>query len=142
MRRTYKSKVEKPVLIPLAVVLVAIGIWLLREGVWLGAAAVGVVLAFLAYLYYSTAYELTANNTLRIRIGFFYNKEIYIRSIKKIRPTRNAFASPALSGDRIEIQFNRYERVLISPEEKTEFISRLQEANPRINVTWGPGGER
>jgi hypothetical protein len=134
MRTTYKSKVEKPILIPIVLVLSLLGVWLLAEAVWWALALDILLIGFLAYLYLSTRYEITRNNTLRIRSGFLYDKEIYIRSIKNIRPTNNHFASPALSGDRIEIQYNRYERVMISPEGSEEFISQLRTLNPRIQL--------
>jgi hypothetical protein len=134
MRTTYKSKIEKPILFPLLLVLIVLGIWLAVQHVWWAFAADILVIGFLAYLYVSTRYEITRNNTLRIRSGFLYNKEIYIRSIRNIRTTNNHYASPALSGDRLEIEFNRYERVQISPEGSNEFISQLRALNPRIQV--------
>ncbi len=134
MRTTYKSKVEKPILIPILVALLGIGGWLISEAIWWALAIDLLAIGFIAYIYLSTRYEITVKNTLRIRSGFLYDKEIYIRSIKNIRPTNNHYASPALSGDRIEIQYNRYERVLISPEGSSEFISQLRALNPKIQL--------
>ena len=100
----------------------------------LGKDAAALIVVFLAYLYFSTFYELTSDQKLKIKIGFLYRKEIYIRSIKRIRKTKNHMASPALSGDRIEIQFNRYESVLISPKARAEFIDQLRKINPTIKM--------
>lgn len=134
MRTMYKSKVEPVILIPL-IIMFGLGIYfLVTNGIWIGAAAAALVVVFLAYLYFSTFYELTSDQKLKIKIGFLYRKEIYIRSIKRIRKTKNHIASPALSGDRIEIQFNRYESVLISPKARAEFIDQLRKINPTIKM--------
>ena len=134
MRTTYKSKVELVILIPL-IIMFGLGIYfLVINGIWIGAGAAALIVVFLAYLYFSTFYELTSDQKLKIKIGFLYRKEIYIRSIKRIRKTKNHIASPALSGDRIEIQFNRYESVLISPKARAEFIDQLRKINPTIKM--------
>jgi hypothetical protein len=134
MRTTYKSKVEPVILIPL-IIMFGLGIYfLVINGIWIGAGAAALIVIFLAYLYFSTFYELTSDQKLKIKIGFLYRKEIYIRSIKRIRKTKNHIASPALSGDRIEIQFNRYESVLISPSARAEFIDQLRKINPTIKM--------
>lgn len=135
MKKTFRSKVEPLVLIPVALVLAALTIFMIVKGFWIGVVVSILVMLFLAYLYFDTVYEFKGDSTLKIKSGFLYEKEIYIKSIKHIRPTRSHDASPALSGDRIEIQFNRYERVMISPDEQKEFIHRLKEINPRINVS-------
>lgn len=133
MRKTYKSKVAGIMILAVAILL-GTGAWLVINQIWIGVALVSLLVLFLAYLYFSTFYEFTSEQTLKIRIGFLYQKEIYIKSIKRIRKTKNHIASPALSGDRIEIQFNRYERVMVSPNSRSEFISQLREINPTIKI--------
>lgn len=134
MKNTFRSKVEIAIAIPVALALLVIEILMIYNQVWFLAALVAIITIFLLYIYLNTRYELTGDDKLRISSGFFYHKEIYIKSIRKIRETRNHFASPALSLDRIEILFNRYERVLISPDQRSEFINRLKKVNPRITV--------
>jgi len=132
MKETYRSTVEWLILIPLGLILSALLVYMIWNAIWIGVIGTAIFSLFLVYIYMDTSYELTSDQKLKIKSGFLYHKEIYIKSIKKIRPTRNHIASPALSGDRIEIQFNRYERVLISPGERARFIDRLKKVNPSI----------
>jgi Bacterial PH domain len=135
MKKTYKSKVDLKILLPLAVLLGALDVYMLVRLIWLGLVLVNLAIAFLGYLYYFTQYELADDGQkLKISSGFLYHREIYIKSIRKVRPIKNHFASPALSTDRLEIQYNRYGRVLISPEEKSAFLRDLTNLNPRINI--------
>lgn len=135
MKKTYKSKVEKAIFLPIVLVLAGAEAFLLINQLWIPAVLIAVLSLFIFYIYKATAYELTGDDKLKIRSGFLYHREIYVKSIRKVRATRDALASPALSLDRIEIQYNRYDRVLISPDEQKEFISRLRQVNPRITVS-------
>lgn len=92
------------------------------------------VMAFVFYLWADTMYVLTGDNKLKIKSGFFFHREIYIKAIKKVRLVRDHRASPALSSDRLEISYNRYGKVVVSPHKKTEFIRELRVVNPRIRV--------
>ena len=134
MRKIYRSKVEGLILVPLVLVLSMGIVLLIQNQFWPGAVLGVLLILFLIYLYRTTRYELTEDEKLKIRSGFLYRKEIYVKSIKSIHSTKNHLASPALSNDRIEIQFNRYERVQISPNARRDFISELVRINPRINV--------
>jgi len=133
MKNTFKSKIDKVYAIPLVLILSIGEFLLIRNHFWFGAVLGAIVIVFALYLWIDTFYQLTPEK-LRIRSGFLYQKEIYVKSIKKIRRTRNHFASPAFSPDRLEISFNRYERVMISPEEGKEFIRQLTSVNPRITI--------
>jgi hypothetical protein len=134
MKKIFKSKVDLRVLIPVAIVLLGSGIFFLVNKSTIGAIAVVLLAAFLVYVYMDTLYELTGDNKLKIKSGFFFHQEIYIKSIKKVKSTRGHTASPALSFDRLEIRYNRYGRVVVSPDNKSEFIRELKEVNPRILV--------
>lgn len=69
------------------------------------------------------------------RMGCFYKKEINIHSIRKIEKTKSILNTPlATSFDRIEIFYNRYDSVMISPLDKEAFITDLKRINPRIEV--------
>lgn len=65
----------------------------------------------------------------------FWTKKIDIKTIRKIEKNRTLLSSPALSIDKIEIFYNKYDSILISPKEKTKFIANLLEINPEIEVT-------
>jgi hypothetical protein len=120
--------------VPVILVLAGVGVYMIVNGILIGEIAIGLVGLFIFYTYVYTSYVVTDDNKLKIRSGFLYNQEIYIKSIKKVRPTKNHRASPALSSDRLEISYNRYGRVVVSPNNKTEFLRELKVVNPRIRI--------
>jgi hypothetical protein len=91
------------------------------------------VLGFAVYLIATTYYTITGN-ILNVHCGFFYNTDIDIATIKSIAETNSAFSAPALSLDRIEILYNKYDSIVISPPNKTEFIAALKAINGRIEI--------
>lgn len=134
MKKTFKSKVDSFILIPLIVVLLGTEVLMIINKILLGEIAVALVAAFAIYMYVETWYVFTGNDKLRIKSGFLYDQEIYIKSIKKLRSIRDHRPWPALSSDRLEISYNRYGKVIVSPNKKTEFIKELKEVNPRIRI--------
>lgn len=134
MNKTFKSKIELVILLPVLAILLGTAVYLVFSKLIIGAIALALLAAFIIYLCIDTMYQVTDDKKLRIKSGFFYSREIYIKSIKKVQPTKNHRASPALSSDRLEIRYNRYGRVTISPYRQSEFIKELKEVNPRINV--------
>jgi hypothetical protein len=134
MKKTFKSKIDLAILLPVLAVLIGAGVYLVFSKIIIGAVALALPVAFIIYLCIDTLYQVTDDNKLRIRSGFLFNREIYIKSIKRVSPTKNHRASPALSSDRLEIRYNRYGRVVISPNHKSEFIKELKDVNPRIRV--------
>lgn len=69
---------------------------------------------------------------LRVKSGFLVNSKYDINRITRIRNTRTWLSSPALSMDRIEITIGKRNKVVISPENKAEFVADLQSLNPNI----------
>ena len=134
MKKTFKSKVDLLVLLPVLLLIISAEAYLLSNKIFTGAIAVGVLAAFVVYTCIDTLYVVTRDDKLKIKSGFLYNREIYIRSIKKVKETRDHAPSPALSFDRLEISYNRYGRVVVSPNNKSEFIRELKEVNPRIRI--------
>lgn len=132
MKKRFKSKLG--FIIPISLALFAIEAFMIWKNLFIGIAVTALPILFILYLYLATRYVVTKDQKLKIRSGFFYNKEIYIKSIKKVRSVKNHRASPALSFDRLEISYNRYGRVVVSPNKKSEFIKELKEVNPRINT--------
>jgi hypothetical protein len=92
------------------------------------------VMALILNLLMRTYYQIE-QHTLRIVCGFLFNQEIDIRKIRKIEKTNSPISSPALSvTDRIEISYNTYDSVIISPERQTEFIQALKLINATIST--------
>jgi hypothetical protein len=138
MKKTFRSKIDLLLLLPVLLVLIGVGVYMVINGIIIGEIAVALVGLFMFYTYVYTSYVVTDDNKLRIKSGFLYNREIYIKSIKKVRSTKSHRASPALSSDRLEISYNRYGRVVVSPNNKTEFIRELRVVNPRIRIEERP----
>jgi len=48
--------------------------------------------------------------------------------------TNSLESSPAYSLDRLELRYNKFERIIISPKDKDGFIKILSELSPNIEV--------
>jgi len=88
-------------------------------------------LLFILYLAYSTEYVFE-NEILKIKCGFLYCRSIKVSRIKSVSKTNNLIASPAASLDRIEIKYDEYGVLAISPKNKDAFVKNLLEVNPNI----------
>ena len=77
-----------------------------------------------------TTYYLIDGPRLIIRSSFL-TWRVPIAEITRITPTRNPLSSPALSLDRLQIDYGR-KVILVSPEEKERFIEALKAVNPAI----------
>ena len=88
--------------------------------------------ALLLWLWFGTSYKIDDENLI-VKNGPF-KSTIDIKSIKKLRATKTLLAGPALSIDRIEIQYKRYDSVIVSPKEKNKFIESLLSKNKLIKV--------
>lgn len=112
------------------VLLVMTAIQKLWIGVIILLAATVLILSFLFRTYYQIV-----GNTLKIICGFVFKQEIDIKKIRKIEKTNNPISSPALSvKDRIEIYYDKYDSVIISPERQAEFIQKLKLINKNIST--------
>ncbi len=80
---------------------------------------------------FNTKYTITGT-TLNVKSGLVINIDIDIEKIKKITPNNTVWSAPALSFDRIEIFYNTYDSVVISPQNKKDFIETLKQINPAI----------
>lgn len=88
--------------------------------------------ALLLWLWFGTSYKIDDENLI-VKNGPF-KSTIDIKSIKKLRATKTLLAGPALSIDRIEIQYKRYDSVIVAPKEKNKFIESLLSKNKSIKV--------
>ena len=134
MEKTFKSKIDLLILLPIVITFFAAESFMIVNGIIIGIIALAIFGVFIAYQCCETMYVFTKDNKLKVKSGFLYEREIYIKSIKKVRTTQDRTTSPALSFDRLEICYNRYGRIVVSPDNKTEFIKELKEVNPRILV--------
>ncbi len=88
--------------------------------------------ALLLWIWFGTSYRID-DEALIVRSGPF-KSTIDIKTIKKLKATKTLLAGPALSLDRIEIQYKTYDTVIVSPKDKIEFIETLLIKNNSIEV--------
>ncbi|MCM3670501.1 PH domain-containing protein [Mesobacillus maritimus] len=84
----------------------------------------------LLWIWFKTGYTIE-DNTLKIQYGPF-KKRIKIEEITSTRRTRNPFTDPALSIDKIEINYERYKTIAISPNDHVEFVHQMLIQNPSV----------
>lgn len=133
MAATFKSKIGLELVIPLGVILTGASIPMIMDGAWPGLIIVGLVALFTGHMIYTTYYVID-NGIINIRCGFLVNQNVEVSSIKSIKETNNALSSPASSLDRLEIAYNKYDSVMISPKDKAGFIALLKVLKPDIEV--------
>ena len=94
---------------------------------------IGISMAiFVLLLWINTKYYIRDEH-LVIK-GVLKDTLIPIVSITSVNSTRNPSSAPALSMDRLEINYGKYEFTLISPLEKERFVEELLKVNPQINT--------
>ncbi len=90
---------------------------------------IGIVIGALAaalpiWLLVSTVYEVDEENLL-IRSGPF-RWTIPLSDIRTIKPSKSLISSPALSLNRLRIEYGSYKSILVSPEDQAGFIEAVQ----------------
>ncbi len=127
----YRSKIGAEILIPILAVLGTVTSVMLYNRVWIGMIICALVILFFVNIYTHTFYKITADSRLIIKCGIIESFDINILEIEWVRRTREWLSSPALSTDRLEINY-KGGRVLISPKDMDKFILNLREINPGI----------
>ena len=129
----YRSKMSKWLVVFIAIVIIGIAITMIIVKAWPAMILDVLLFGLFAYLFNTTDYTVDGS-TLKVRSGFIINITIDIATITKIEPTNSVLSAPALSFDRLEVFYNKYDSVVISPKDKAGFIAKLQEINPGIVV--------
>ncbi|SHM85377.1 PH domain-containing protein [Flavobacterium saccharophilum] len=130
---TFKSKISIGLVLFLAVVLGGMFIKLLYDGSWSVSLLIFCQILFIAHMFSTTFYTIE-NEKLHIKSGFLVNISIEIQQIKKISETNTIMSAPAVSFDRLEILYNKFDTVVISPKEKVQFIEAIKKINPQVEV--------
>jgi hypothetical protein len=133
MKQTFRSKIGLELMLPVAVLLVGLFVVLLVTKAWVGLIIISCLIAFVTHMF-ATTYYVVEGDTLIVRSGVIINITIDINKITKIAPSHNILSSPALSLDRLEVFYNKYDSVMISPKDKVGFITALKAVNDRITV--------
>jgi hypothetical protein len=104
------------------------------EQIWGAVFILLAVMVLILSLLFRTYYEVEGSS-LKIVCGFIIYQRIEISRIRKIEKTNSPISSPALSvRDRIEIYYDKYDSVIISPERQVEFIQTLKLINKNIST--------
>ena len=128
MRRSFKSAVDSwyYLLIVIIPVTVLVPIFFAPSetdrmiGIVIGALAAALPI----WLLVSTVYEVHEENLL-IRSGPF-RWTIPLSDIRTIEPSKSLISSPALSLNRLRIEYGSYKSILVSPEDQAGFIEAVQ----------------
>jgi hypothetical protein len=97
---------------------------------WIAALLVLIGCVLPVWLLVATSYVLTAT-TLDVRSGPF-KWRVAIAEVTDISPTRNPVSSPALSLDRIRIDYGDGRWIIVSPREKERFVRELEQRRARV----------
>lgn len=130
--KIYKSKVDWLFFLPLAYPIFLCVSGFVR-GHYLISVITLIILVLIGLMIQKTEYTLS-EGILNVKSGFLVNKEIEVKTIRKIEHSKSIISAPALSRDRLLLIYNKFDDILISPNEKQEFIDELLKINPNIEV--------
>ena len=134
MKKIYNSKIGLELVIPLVLIFgIALALTIIEKTNVIGIAILLPVILFVFHMFLTTNYTIESDDLI-IKCGFLSNKTIDIKTIKKITETNNPLSSPATSLDRLEINHGKFDKILISPKNKTEFIDDIKRLNPNVEV--------
>jgi hypothetical protein len=131
----YKSKIDLWLIIILTLVFGGIVIFSVIKKEWIGFIIAIIPTIFIWNMFRSTYYIVTEEELI-IRCGIFYKLVIKITDIRKISESNDLISSPALSIDRLEILYNRFDTILISPKKKYEFLQSIETLKPDIEINF------
>lgn len=132
--KTHQSKIDKIywVILLFFVVMAVYGI-IIQE--WLMAIISTISSAYFCLIFFTMRYVID-DEYLLIRTKFFPSQKVALQDIRKIEESNSILAAPAFSFDRLEILYNKYDSILVSPENKEQFIADLLNVNPEIEVKY------
>jgi len=134
--KRYNSKIDKGFVWFPSLILIAVALLLIVEKAWLGLPIVIAIALYLIDMFRNTHYSIE-DRSLTIVAGRFYKVQIPISSITKIKPSRDPSKAPANSMDRLSIRYTKdgkKKEVLVSPENKEEFMQTLKDINGDIEL--------
>jgi len=90
-------------------------------------------IVFIIYVINQTYYQIK-NEVLYIKSSFFFREELPINKIRKIEEVTNIISSPAMSIQRLELFYRKYDSILISPKDQKQFLSDILSVNKNIEI--------
>jgi hypothetical protein len=134
MKTIYKSKIDFGLVLIIVLIMGLSALPMFIGSVsWFGLFVLSGVTIFIIYVFAATFYEIE-DNTLYIRSGWSKPIEIDISTIVKIQETNNILSAPATSLDRLEIEYDKRKKIMISPKMKKDFLSKIKELNPQVII--------
>jgi Bacterial PH domain len=142
---TYKSKKDTWLIVVivasmLATVFAGAALILFAPEIWLRSIGLVIILAGLIPVLLTTPVSYTIDGyNLHVR-GGYQHWTIPLQNILAVRPSSNWIASPALSMDRLEIEYKDWEGtslLLISPERTEQFLNELAGLDPEMIIEQG-----
>ena len=131
--KKYPSKISYGLLIFILAVLIGTTIPMIFKPVWTGLLISTAVILFTLHLFLNTYYVIDGE-FLVVKSGMIFNKKVDINSVKSIKETKTIISAPALSFDRLEVNWGQYTGVVISPRDKKKFVEHMTRINPLIDV--------
>lgn len=129
----YKTKASRIIKLLFTIVLILFLLIALMEKSLALFTVIIVVSAVIIYIFNHTYYTIY-ENTLTIKSGFIFNESLKIDSIKKVtRKRKNLLSGPGFSVNRLIIEYNEHDCVIISPCLQQEFLNHLKRINPDID---------
>lgn len=95
---------------------------------------IGLLLCFAIYLMFTITYTVE-EETLTVRVGHLFRyARVRIEDIQRVESTHCLLSAPAASIHRLRIKYGKYNELLISPKREEEFLTVLQQRNPKIEM--------
>lgn len=111
------------------------GVWIspsFLDKQWIKIFTLSLIGLCLLWIWLKTGYTIKSD-VLTIQYGPF-RWTIKIAEIHSVTETKNPFTAPALSIDKLEINYGKFKTIAISPKNKTEFIDQLRKQNLNIST--------
>jgi hypothetical protein len=134
MTKKYKSKIGLELIIPFLAIWISILLLAKDDAAfWTMLIVLFPILLFTIHMFSTTNYIIEGNELI-IKSGFLFNRSIDINAINKISKSYSIMSAPATSFDRLEIRFNTYDHVQISPKLRDDFIADIIATNPKVEI--------
>lgn len=91
------------------------------------------VIALIVSLYWQIKYKIE-EGYLKVTAGIFGTAKVPVSEIKSVGKTYNPLSAPALSINRLEVKYGKFNYLLISPHNRDAFINELKAINPAIDI--------
>jgi hypothetical protein len=134
--KRFNSKTGKGIVWFPILILTAVALLLIVEKAWLGLPIIIALGLYIFDILRNTHYTVDEGN-LTVVAGRFHKVQIPISNIYKIKPSRDPSKAPANSMDRLSIRYTKdgiKKEVLVSPENKEEFMQALKDINGDIEI--------